>query len=92
MPPNILQVQASWLNQWGPKALSAVAAETAGAGAGEYFLPLPVSCLNCGGGDTWGHHLSYKKSNLSQALATFILFLREGYDNNNKSLDNHYKK
>ncbi|GFW73827.1 hypothetical protein TNCV_1542811 [Trichonephila clavipes] len=58
MPPNSLRVHTGrvLVKSVGPKVLWAVAAETTGAGPGEYFPPVP--CLNCGGGDRWCRHLS----------------------------------
>ncbi|GFT67716.1 hypothetical protein TNCV_271211 [Trichonephila clavipes] len=55
----------------GPKFLWMVAEETTGEGGWRIFTSPPIPCLNCGDGDRWCPHLS------SQALATFIPFLRK---------------
>ncbi|GFU31821.1 hypothetical protein TNCV_1176811 [Trichonephila clavipes] len=71
------------LNQWVRKSCGRSQQKSRVQGDGEYFPPVPG--LNCGGGDRWYRHLSCK-SNLSQALATFIPSLREGQDNNKRVL------
>ncbi|GFS82598.1 uncharacterized protein TNCV_3602311 [Trichonephila clavipes] len=60
MPPNTLRVHTEYVlvKSVGPKVLWAVAAETTGAGDWRIFPSPPVSCLNCGDGDRWCHHLS----------------------------------
>ncbi|GFU86046.1 uncharacterized protein TNCV_3070481 [Trichonephila clavipes] len=88
MPQNTLRLRSEYVlaKSVGPKVLWSVAAEIACAG-GWRILPSPqVPCLNCGGGDRKCRHLSCKKSNLSQAVTTFIPSLREGHDDN----DNFY--
>ncbi|GFW50619.1 hypothetical protein TNCV_2889211 [Trichonephila clavipes] len=79
MPPNTLRVHTEYLlvKSVGPKVLWVEAAE-----GGDISLPSsPTSKL-------WRLLVSpsiIKKSNLSQAVATFIPSLREVHDNNNHS-------
>ncbi|GFT37732.1 hypothetical protein TNCV_1754881 [Trichonephila clavipes] len=84
MPPNTLRVHTEYVlaKSVGPKVLSQQKPRV--QGTGEYFASPPVPCLNSGGGDKWCRHISCKKSNLSQTLATFISVLREGHENSNK--------
>ncbi|GFW38507.1 hypothetical protein TNCV_4610141 [Trichonephila clavipes] len=83
MPPNTLRVHTEYVlvKSLGPNVLWAVATEIAGAGGCRIFLSPPVPCLNCGGGDRRCRRLSCEKSNLSQALTTFIPSLQEEHDN-----------
>ncbi|GFW25696.1 hypothetical protein TNCV_1309571 [Trichonephila clavipes] len=92
MPPNILRVHTEYMlaKSVCPKVLYSVAAESTGAGDWRTFPSPPVPCLNCGGEDRLCRHVSCKKTNLSQALATFIPSLREGHDNNKHKKSNFY--
>ncbi|GFU63720.1 uncharacterized protein TNCV_378141 [Trichonephila clavipes] len=62
MPPNTLRVHAEYVlvKSVGLKVLWGVAAETTGAEGWRIFPSPPVPYLNCGGGDTWCRHLSYR--------------------------------
>ncbi|GFS89198.1 uncharacterized protein TNCV_1259361 [Trichonephila clavipes] len=62
MSPNTLRVHTEYVlvKSEGPKVLWAVTAEITGAGDWRIFLSPPVPCLNCGDGDRWCRHLSYR--------------------------------
>ncbi|GFW69423.1 uncharacterized protein TNCV_487721 [Trichonephila clavipes] len=57
VPPNTLRVHAEYMlvKSVGPKVLWA---ESRVQGTGEKFPSSSVPCLNCGGGNRWGRHLS----------------------------------
>ncbi|GFV67096.1 hypothetical protein TNCV_1078761 [Trichonephila clavipes] len=62
MPPNTLRVHTEHVlvKSVGPKVLWTVAAENHGCWVLENIPLLSSACLNCGGGDSWCRHLSYR--------------------------------
>ncbi|GFX48792.1 hypothetical protein TNCV_3479761 [Trichonephila clavipes] len=62
MPPNTFRVhmECVLVKSVGLNVLWAVAVETTGARGWRIFSSPPVPCLNCGIGDRWCHHLSYR--------------------------------
>ncbi|GFU81513.1 hypothetical protein TNCV_4926441 [Trichonephila clavipes] len=83
MPPNTLRVHTLYVlvKSVGPKILWVVTTEIRSTGVGEYFPP-SSSILKL-----WryvGSPSIVKKSNLYQALATFIPSFREGHNNSKK--------
>ncbi|GFW53689.1 hypothetical protein TNCV_4815891 [Trichonephila clavipes] len=62
MPPNTLRIDTKNMlaKSLDPKVLWVVAAKTISAVDWRMFSFPPVPCLNCGGGDRWYRHISFR--------------------------------